>query len=93
MSKALRIPHIRVDTYAGVDGVFVGELTQVPGPNYGGGVFKIKPKLDAQLGKAWLDAANRLGVPMPSIPDWPVKQLKPIGWGSQERIPQTRRTK
>jgi hypothetical protein len=67
VSRALRTPFIRVDTYATPEGVTVGELTPSPGPVYYGG-WRFEPWFDELLGIQWAKAVRELqGATSPEV--------------------------
>lgn len=69
ISMHLRTAFISVDTYATAEGPVIGELTPVPGGPYYGRLFRFTPEFDAELGRYWEAANNKLGVMTPQLPE------------------------
>ncbi|MFN3275859.1 MAG: ATP-grasp fold amidoligase family protein [Paracoccus sp. (in: a-proteobacteria)] len=63
VSVALKAPFVSVDCYATPRGPVVGELTHTPGAPWHGNMFTFSDAFDLELGKAWRDANDRLGLP------------------------------
>lgn len=69
LSRALRTPFISIDCYATARGALVGEITIAPGGPYTRGAFSFSRAFDRELGTAWVEAAGRLGEPVPLYDD------------------------
>lgn len=60
VTMALKIPFVRVDFYNSTRGALVGELTPTPGGPYFGKLYKFTDEYDAQLGREWKNAIERI---------------------------------
>ncbi len=65
LSRALATPFIRVDCYATPKGAVVGEITVAPGGPYTRTIYAFSETFDRELGRAWAEAAARLGQTLP----------------------------
>lgn len=54
---------ISVDCYATKDGPMLGELTHTPGGPWYGTMYRFSNEFDVELGNAWREANERLGLP------------------------------
>lgn len=63
----LKASFISVDCYATPSGPILGELTHTPGGPWYGGLYKFSEEFDLELGDAWQEANDKLGVERPSI--------------------------
>lgn len=64
----LKAPFISVDCYATSKGPLLGELTHTPGGPWYGGMYKFSAEFDLELGGAWQQANDKLGLPEAAIP-------------------------
>lgn len=63
----LKAPFISVDCYATPEGPILGELTHTPGGPWYGNMYAFSAEFDRELGTAWREANDRLGLPEVSV--------------------------
>ncbi|HWT31752.1 MAG TPA: ATP-grasp fold amidoligase family protein [Propylenella sp.] len=86
VSLALKTPFISVDLYAGIDGPVIGELTSTPGNPYFKSTYSFTPAFDEELGRAWLDALQRLGMEPPLFDESDARIRRPTGLPGAKKI-------